>query len=122
MASELTVLAHMLNRISEGNRKSRDFTLNSLRDALVEVVACFPIYRTYVNEQGWVPDDRTAVERAVVLARRRNPAMDATIFDFFREVVLPRDPETALASVYRTARGLSGRRRRRDGASACASR
>src|SRR5262249_61870051 len=53
MASELTVLAHMLNRISESNRRSRDFTLNALRDALVEVVACFPIYRTYVDERGW---------------------------------------------------------------------
>ena len=105
MASELTVLAHMLNRISEGNRKSRDFTLNSLRDALVEVVACFPTYRTYVNEQGWVPDDRTAVERAVVLARRRNPAMDDTIFDFFREVVLPRDPDNGLASGYERREG-----------------
>ena len=100
MASELTVLAHMLNRISESNRRSRDFTLNSLRDALVEVVACFPIYRTYVDEGGWTPDDRAALERAIVRARRRNPAMDATIFDFFREVVLPRDPGDVLASVY----------------------
>jgi len=100
MASELTVLAHMLNRISESNRRSRDFTLNSLRDALVEVVACFPIYRTYVHEGGWTPDDRAALERAIVHARRRNAAMDATIFDFFREVVLPRDPDDVLASVY----------------------
>ena len=100
MASELTVLAHMLNRISESNRRSRDFTLNSLRDALVEVVACFPIYRTYVDEHGWVPDDRGALERAIVRARRRNPAMESSIFDFFREVVLPRDPDDVLASVY----------------------
>src|SRR5262249_37772264 len=93
MASELTVLGHMLDRIGESNRKSRDFTLNSLRDALVEVVACFPVYRTYVDVHGWVRDDRAQIERAIVRARRRNPAMDPTIFDFFREVVLPRDPE-----------------------------
>jgi (1->4)-alpha-D-glucan 1-alpha-D-glucosylmutase len=92
MASELTVLAHALDRIAESNRRSRDFTLNSLRDMLVEVVACFPIYRTYVNEQGWDADDRVALERAIVRARRRNPAMESTIFDFFREVLLPRDP------------------------------
>jgi (1->4)-alpha-D-glucan 1-alpha-D-glucosylmutase len=92
MASELTVLAHALDRIAESNRRSRDFTLNSLRDMLVEVVACFPIYRTYVNEQGWDADDRAALERAIVRARRRNPAMESTIFDFFREVLLPRDP------------------------------
>jgi (1->4)-alpha-D-glucan 1-alpha-D-glucosylmutase len=92
MASELTVLAHMLDRIGETNRKSRDFTLNSIRDMLVEVVACFPIYRTYVNEQGWAPDDRAALERAIARARHRNPAMESSIFDFFREVMLPRDP------------------------------
>ena len=51
MASELNVLAHMLNRISESNRQSRDFTLDSLRDVITEVVACFPVYRTYVDEQ-----------------------------------------------------------------------
>ena len=38
-----------------------------------------------------------ALERAIVRARRRNPAMDASIFDFFREVMLPRDPGDAPA-------------------------
>ena len=93
LASELTVLAHMLDRIGETNRKSRDFTLNSIRDMLVEVAACFPVYRTYVNEQGWTPDDRAVMERAIARARRRNPAMDPSIFDFFREVMFPRDPD-----------------------------
>jgi (1->4)-alpha-D-glucan 1-alpha-D-glucosylmutase len=92
MASELSVLAHMLDRIGESNRKSRDFTLESMRDVITEVVACFPVYRTYVDEQGWTPEDRAVVEQAIVRARRRNPAMESSLFDFFREVVLPRDP------------------------------
>ncbi|HEX6052272.1 MAG TPA: malto-oligosyltrehalose synthase, partial [Gemmatimonadaceae bacterium] len=92
MSSELNVLAHMLDRIAESNRRSRDFTLDSLRDVIREVVACFPVYRTYVTEEGWAPADRSVVERAIVRARRRNPAMEASLFDFFREVVLPRDP------------------------------
>ena len=62
MASELNVLAHMLDRIGEGNRKSRDFTLESLRDVIREVVACFPVYRTYVDESGWTPADRAVVD------------------------------------------------------------
>ena len=122
MASELTVLAHMLDRIAESNRRSRDFTLNSLRDMLVEVVACFPIYRTYVNEQGWTPDDRAALERAIVRARRRNPAMESSIFDFFREVMLPRDPADVPACRPRSPRRLSAGRRRRKRPSGCASR
>ena len=92
MSSELNVLAHMLDRIAESNRKSRDFTLESLRDVIREVVACFPVYRTYVDEHGWLPEDRAVVEQALTRARRRNPAMEASLFDFFREVMLPRDP------------------------------
>jgi (1->4)-alpha-D-glucan 1-alpha-D-glucosylmutase len=92
MASELGVLAHMLDRIAENNRKSRDFTLESLRRVILEVVACFPVYRTYVDERGWTPDDRRVVEQAIDRAQRLNPAMEASLFDFFREVVLPRDP------------------------------
>ena len=97
MASELNVLAHALDRIGESNRRSRDFTLESLREAITEVVACFPVYRTYVDHQGWTPDDRAVVEQAISLARRRNPAMEASLFDFFREVVLPRDPSDSNA-------------------------
>jgi (1->4)-alpha-D-glucan 1-alpha-D-glucosylmutase len=93
MASELNVLAHKLDRIAESNRKSRDFTLDSLRDVIREVVACFPVYRTYVDDRGWAAEDREVVERAITRARRRNPAMESSIFDFFREVVLPRDPD-----------------------------
>jgi (1->4)-alpha-D-glucan 1-alpha-D-glucosylmutase len=98
MASELNVLAHILDRIAASSRKSRDFTLNSLRDVITEVVACFPAYRTYVNDDGWTAEDRAVIEQAIVRARRRNPAMDPTIFDFFREIVLPRDVDAAIPS------------------------
>ena len=91
MASELNVLAHSLERIGESNRRSRDFTLDSLRDVITEFVACFPVYRTYVDERGWTREDRAIVERAIARARRRNPAMESSLFDFLREVVLPRD-------------------------------
>ena len=91
MASELTVLTHMFDRIAQTSRKSRDFTRDSLRDVIIEVVACFPVYRTYVDVDGWNPEDRGVVEKAIARARARNPAMEASLFDFIREVVLPRD-------------------------------
>jgi (1->4)-alpha-D-glucan 1-alpha-D-glucosylmutase len=93
MSSELNVLAHMLDRIAEGNRRSRDFTLESLRNVITEVVACFPVYRTYVDEGGWTPEDRQVLQAAIGRARRRNPAMESSLFDFFWEVMLPRDLE-----------------------------
>ncbi len=93
MASELSVLAHALNRISERDRRHRDFTLNSCRMVLREVVACFPIYRTYVSPRGVAPFDRIAVENAIRLARRRNPLMEVSIFEFLEDVLLTAPPE-----------------------------
>ncbi len=90
LASELNVLAHSLDELSETNRRYRDFTLNSLREVLGEVVACFPVYRTYVNLEGWSASDRRVIETAVRRARRRNPALESSAWDFLREILLPR--------------------------------
>lgn len=94
MASELNVLAHALNHLSERDRRTRDFTLNSLRNVLQEVIACFPIYRTYVTPAGFTEADRQAIDSAIGAARRRNPTMEPSIFDFVRAVLLP-DPRRA---------------------------
>lgn len=88
MASELSVLGYRLDAISERNRWTRDFTLNSLTRTLQEVISCFGIYRNYVQEGRVLERDRRYVEEAVALAKRRNPAMDASIFDFVRDVLL----------------------------------
>ena len=55
LSSELHMLAHQLDRLSEKNRWSRDFTLNSLRHALREIIACFPVYRSYISGDGHPP-------------------------------------------------------------------
>jgi len=89
MASELNVLATELNRVSEGNRHWRDFTFDSLQEALREVVACFPVYRTYVSGSGWSPFDERCVSQAIQEALRRNPALEPTIFSFIRQMLLP---------------------------------
>jgi (1->4)-alpha-D-glucan 1-alpha-D-glucosylmutase len=102
LASELNVLARELNRISETDRRSRDFTLNGLRDALSEFVACLSVYRTYVSETGWGERDRAAIDEAIIRARRRNPALEWSVFDFIHRVLLPRRaaPEEGRAAPY----------------------
>jgi (1->4)-alpha-D-glucan 1-alpha-D-glucosylmutase len=92
MASELNVLAHALNRISERDRRYRDFTLNSCRAVLREVIACFPVYRTYISARGMDEFDRAAVQEAIRHARRRNPLMEASIFEFLEGILSPADP------------------------------
>ncbi len=96
ISSELNMLAHRLNRISEGDRHTRDFTLNELKRALIEFIACLPIYRTYV--EGDRPEDvderdRRYIESTIAVAKRRSPAMSGSIFDFLRDILLLRCPD-----------------------------
>ena len=90
MSSELHVLARRLDRISEGHRYSRDFTFATLHNALLETIACFPVYRTYVRP-GSEPagdEDRRRIATALRIAKRRNPEIDASVFDFVGSVLL----------------------------------
>ncbi len=89
MAGELNMLAHAMNIISEGDRRSRDFTLNNLRDMLTEVVACFPVYRTYVSDDH-DPEDVRLIRLALAHAIERNPGEDASVFAFFEDVAMNR--------------------------------
>ncbi|MEW6322898.1 MAG: malto-oligosyltrehalose synthase [Acidobacteriota bacterium] len=96
MASEMNVLAHALEDIAGADRRTRDFTLNSLRKVLREVVASFPVYRTYVSPRGVSDTDRAVIRHAVSEARRRSPVMEPSIFDFV-ERVLTADAATSAA-------------------------
>ncbi|MBK5255987.1 MAG: malto-oligosyltrehalose synthase [Vicinamibacteria bacterium] len=95
LSAELTVLSRRLDRISEQHRSSRDFTLQSLQGALAEVIACFPVYRTYVRAEDETigDEDRAHVEAAVRSAKRRNPTTSPSIFDFVRSLLLLEAPE-----------------------------
>ena len=91
MVSELNALGHQLSRLSEQRRRSRDFTLNDLTHALKEIIACFPVYRTYVSPDGRAPvtdRDRAYLRLAVIQAKRNNPAANGRVFDFIRNLLL----------------------------------
>jgi (1->4)-alpha-D-glucan 1-alpha-D-glucosylmutase len=88
LASELSVLANQLTRIALAKRRTCDFTLNSLRDALTQIAASFPVYRTYVSCRGVSDEDIRFIRTAILLAKQRSPADDTTIFDFIAEVLL----------------------------------
>ncbi len=96
MSSELNVLSRRLDRISEQHRRSRDFTLESLRDALREVIACFPVYRTYIRTETQHPDeqDERYIRAAIKTAKRRNPATSGSVFDFIQDLLLLKDPDS----------------------------
>ncbi|MBA2269482.1 MAG: malto-oligosyltrehalose synthase [Chthoniobacterales bacterium] len=94
LANDVNVLGNMLDRLSERNRWFRDFTLEALGRAVRETIACFPVYRTYITPGQPVSDeDRAVIERAVAAAKRRNPAIEESVFNFLRDILLFRFPE-----------------------------
>lgn len=87
LASELNVLAAELLRIARADRRTRDYTLNTLRRALAEVVACLPVYRTYIIEAPSA-QDRHYVDWAVREAERHSDDADRSVFGFVRQTLL----------------------------------
>lgn len=85
---ELNVLSNYLNKISENYIQTRDYTLNSLREALVEVIAYFPVYRTYITKDEKSNKDVDYIKWAVGLAKKDNQSTDPSIFNFIEQVLL----------------------------------
>jgi (1->4)-alpha-D-glucan 1-alpha-D-glucosylmutase len=88
LASEMNVLARRFHRLSMSDWRTRDFTFRSMLTALEEVIAAFPVYRTYVSPRGAGSDDRRYIEWAIALAKKRWDPGDTTILDFIRGVLL----------------------------------
>lgn len=92
LSSELHVLSRKLEKISQQHRKYRDFTSESLKGALRDVIACFPVYRSYINSTVIHEEDKQSILTAVSRAKRLNPAINASLFDFIQEVLLLEHP------------------------------
>ncbi|WP_165075113.1 malto-oligosyltrehalose synthase [Paludisphaera rhizosphaerae] len=90
LSSELHVLAYQLERIALRDRRARDFTQTALRTALREVIAAFPVYRSYITADEVSEKDRQLVGRAVARARRLNPLLGSAVFDFLSRTLLDR--------------------------------
>ena len=94
LSSEIASLGRTMDELSEMHRQFRDFTRHVLTNAVREVIACFPVYRTYTAGEGVVsPEDEKIILHAIVAARRRNPTIEKPVFDFLRGVLLLRLPD-----------------------------
>ncbi|MEK8090528.1 malto-oligosyltrehalose synthase [Thermithiobacillus plumbiphilus] len=94
LASEIAVLAHALKRLAENNRRSQDYTLTSLTAVIIETIACFPVYRTYLEENGRREEhDDEYIEQAIEAAKLRNPGINTSIFNYLRDMLLLRFPD-----------------------------
>ena len=89
MAGDVDNLAHLIKRISSKDRHGGDYTLYGLRRALVEILAQYPVYRTYVRPGRYSDTDCTYMKEAVERARRRNPDLQSEL-QFIEDFLLLR--------------------------------
>ena len=83
MASELNVLGRDAGRVARQIPRTADFTRNILQRAIRQIVACFPVYRTYLDRNGTpTENDRRDLDWAITTARRQEPEIPASVFDF----------------------------------------
>ena len=87
LASEFTVLTRLLARIASGHYSTRDYSADSLRQALELYVLHFPVYRTYLTSSGPTAHDRKLISETIERARADWFAADDGIFDFLRDTL-----------------------------------
>jgi (1->4)-alpha-D-glucan 1-alpha-D-glucosylmutase len=88
--SDVNRLVNLLSGVCESQKRYRDYTRRELTAMVREVIACFPVYRTYVQaERGFVSDaDSRYVNAAIEAAKANRPEVDPDLFDFLRELLL----------------------------------
>jgi (1->4)-alpha-D-glucan 1-alpha-D-glucosylmutase len=87
LTSEFTVLSRLLARIAAGHYSTRDFSADSLRQALELYVLHFPIYRTYLTSAAATAHDHALISATIKQARADWFAADDGIFDFLRDAL-----------------------------------
>jgi (1->4)-alpha-D-glucan 1-alpha-D-glucosylmutase len=111
MASEINMLGHRFNRLSEADRRTRDFTLNALTQALVEYAARLPIYRTYVegrDASSIEARDRQYIEATIRAAKRASRDLNRLVYDFLRAVLLLENPSDESIELVRKLQQVTG--------------
>ncbi len=90
LAAEVEHLTGLLLRIAAETWRYRDLTHGELSSALIELAACFPVYRSYVRaENGAISEaDAGAVRQAAEEARHSRPELPPELFELLVNVLL----------------------------------
>ena len=85
---EVRALGFHLGQLAAQDRFARDLPFAELEQALVEVCAWFPVYRTYTRDFDIAPRDRVYIEQALELASKTTEGFNPGVLDFLRRVLL----------------------------------
>jgi (1->4)-alpha-D-glucan 1-alpha-D-glucosylmutase len=87
-ASELEVLVSDIKKIADASRRTRDYTILALRQALVDIIASFPVYRSYLGEGEPAAEDVTLIEKTIEAAKKSSHLPDLSVHDFIASTLL----------------------------------
>jgi (1->4)-alpha-D-glucan 1-alpha-D-glucosylmutase len=92
LGSDINRLTALFLQICEEHRENRDYTRHEIHEAIREVVAAFPVYRTYIRAAaGRISDsDIEYINRSIDVAKSARPDLEGRLFDFLRDVMLLR--------------------------------
>ena len=93
LAAEISRLVRLLEQITA--RHERHFDSGTLREALIELIVSFPVYRTYAQAGGEIPafvpqispDDFRHIDTAIAAARQAAPSVDAVLYEFIGDLL-----------------------------------
>lgn len=85
---EMRALGRMLADLARADRYARELEPGELMEALVEVTACLPVYRTYVQTLDLPEAPQKIVPAAIEAARKRRPNLPVACFNFVSDVLL----------------------------------
>ena len=94
MAGDVDNLAHLIKGVASRDRHGSDITIYGLKRALVETMAQFPVYRTYIDRDNIHECDHTYIRCALEQAKASSPGL-LNEFDFLERFFLAQPERTA---------------------------
>jgi len=90
LGSDVNRLTALFLQICEQHREQRDYTRHEIHEAIREIIAAFPVYRTYVRAGAGVisASDHRYISESVEAAKASRADLEPRLFDFFRDVLL----------------------------------
>jgi (1->4)-alpha-D-glucan 1-alpha-D-glucosylmutase len=87
LRSELETLSREAERVARQDPYTIDFTQNILRRALKEIIASFPVYRTYVDGSELHEVDERYIRWAIARAVKNEQEVDKSVFEFLAKLL-----------------------------------
>ena len=104
MASELNALGRRAAQLAGRSPMTADLTRALLQRAIRQVVANFPVYRTYLDFAGMPADaDRRDIAWAMTRARRSDPDVHPSAFDFLQNTLMAETDQPPTQELSHTA-------------------